>query len=61
MVHIDPATPPSTKRAWDCREDPGEFACPADVAAVDRVHGGHGPDCLPAIAAYAYVSDGTDY
>ncbi|MBF6202318.1 hypothetical protein IU477_31145, partial [Nocardia cyriacigeorgica] len=54
-------TQPLTERVWNCREDPGELTDPADVAAVDRVHGHHGPDCLPAIAAFAHTSDGTEY
>ncbi|MFI8977491.1 hypothetical protein ACIGO9_31745 [Nocardia asteroides] len=61
MVHNSPVTKPPTERIWNCSEDPGELTNPSDVAAVDRVHGRHGPECLPAIAAFAHISDGTEY
>lgn len=61
MVHIDPDTQPPTRDAGDCRDDPGEFGCPADADAVASAHGEHGPHCLPSLAAYAHASADTEY
>ncbi|MGW6728792.1 hypothetical protein ACWF9G_23070 [Nocardia sp. NPDC055029] len=44
----------------DCATEPPSFTSKRDVAAVQRLHASHGPDCLPYWAAFAYDSAEVD-